>query len=127
MLNPTDPVFVVGSPQEQAQARAEWHRQRLIAQLMRADNVKEIPRADLRAFHAGVLEDTRTGEFYRPRRDGVIDLQYTQAVAYFFDAAGSPIVLERPSGIQNRAEFEERQAERERRRSAPRPKPTWKR
>ena len=122
MLDPTDPRYVTGSPEDQKRARADWHRQRYIAQVMGSD--LEIPRADIAPLRFGVVEDTRTGTFYRRRRDQLPDLDYTSATAYYVDAAGSPVLLERPStGPTNRSELEAQQAEREARRNAPKPPP----
>jgi hypothetical protein len=118
MLDPSHPVFVTGTPQEQAQARVEWRRQRFTAQVMRS-NLEEIPRSDLASIHTGLLEDVRDGTFYRPRRDEVADLDHTpSAVAYFVDSRGNPILLERPSGVKSRAELEQRRADRKALRAA---------
>jgi hypothetical protein len=125
LLDTADPRHVTGSPEDRQRARDQWHRHRYTAQVMRSD-LEEIPRKEIAPLRFGLVEDTSTGAFYRPRRDGLVDLEYmTNAVAYYVDAAGSPVLLERPPGPQNRAEFERRQAERERRKAAPKPRPTW--
>lgn len=72
-----------------------------------------------------IPEDTRTGEFYVARRDGLIDLTYTSAVAYYVGPSGVPVLLERPHGIKSRAELERHQAEREERRNAPKQRRPW--
>ena len=105
LLDPADQRYVTGSPEDRKRARDEWHRHRYAAQVMRSD-LEEIPRADLAPLRFGVVEDTRTGAFYRPRRDGLVDLEYANAIAYYVDAAGTPVLLERPPGPQNRAELE---------------------
>jgi hypothetical protein len=66
------------------------------------------------------LEDERTGDFFRARRDGVLDFDYAQrtAVAFFSGPDGVPVLLERPSGVKSRAELEQRRAEREAQRAA---------
>lgn len=65
------------------------------------------------------------GTFYRERHDGLIDLAWSTATAYYVNAAGTPILLEPPPGPQNRAELEAQQAEREPRDAAPKPRPAW--
>jgi hypothetical protein len=116
-LDPSHPKYVTGSEEDRKQARAEWHRQRFIADVMRS-NLPEIPRSDLKQLPFGQLEDTRNGTFYRPRRDGLIDLACTPAVGYYVDVAGIPVLLEPPAGAKNRAELEAQQAGREQRRAA---------
>jgi hypothetical protein len=125
LLDRADPRYVTGSPEDRKRARDEWHRHKYIAEVMRS-GLEEISRAEISPLRFGAVEDTRTGDFYRPRRDGLVDLNWTSAVAYYCDDAGTPILLERPSsGPQNRAEFEAHAAEREQRRNAPKPKPAW--
>ena len=125
VLDPADARFVTGSEEERAKARAEWHRQRFISQVLGSD-LEEIPRARLQPLRGPrLLEDTETGSFYVPRRDGLIDLDYVKsAVAYYCDPTGAPVLLERPPGAlpQTRQELEERRAEREQRRNAPKPR-----
>ena len=65
LLDPADQRYVTGSPEDRKRARDEWHRHRYAAQVMRSD-LEEIPRADLAPLRFGVVEDTRTGAFYRP-------------------------------------------------------------
>ena len=123
-LDPAHSKFVEGSEADRKRARDEWHRHRYIAQVMASD-LEEIPRADITPLRFGVVEDTRTGDFYRPRRDGLVDVNFTNATAYYVDAGGTPVLLERPPGPQNRAEREARQAAREQRRNTPKPRPGW--
>ena len=125
ILDPADPKYVTGSEEERKEARQAWYRQRFTAQVMSRDDLEEIPRANLHPLRGPrLLEDTATGAFYVPRRDGLIDLDYIpDAVAYYVDPAGTPVLLERPTGgAKSRAELEQRRAERERRRNAPRPR-----
>ena len=124
LLDPTDPRYVTGSPENRKHARDEWHRARFAGQVM-SSQLEEIPRAHITFLRFGQVEDTRTGTFYRRRRDQLPDLDHANAVAYFIDAAGTPVLLERPTGPKNRAELEQQQAEREQRRNAPKPRPTW--
>lgn len=125
LLDPSDPKYVTGSEEDRQQARAEWHRHRYIAEVMRSD-LTEVPRSNLEPFRHRTLEDTTTGTFYQPRLDGLIDLNYIpDAIAYYIDASGLPVLLEEPSGPKTRAELEQYQAAREQRRNAPRPKPAW--
>ena len=86
---------------------------------MTNSDLEEIPPERLQHLGpARLLEDVTTGDFYSPRRDGLVDLDYvTNAVAYYLTAGGQ-ILLERPSGVKNRAELEQRQAEREQRRQS---------
>ena len=116
LLDPSHPRSVTGSEEDRKQARAEWHQQRFTAEVMRS-GLPEIPRADIAHQRFGVVEDTRNGTFFRARRDGLIDLHHTQAIAYYCDEAGTPILLERPPGAQTRAELEAQQTEREQRRA----------
>lgn len=67
LLDPNDARFVTGSGEDRKQARAEWHRQRFIAQVMRSA-LPEIPRSNLQPLRFGTLEDTTSGELYRARR-----------------------------------------------------------
>jgi hypothetical protein len=122
LLDPAHPRYVTGSPEEREQARREWQQHRFTAQVM-ASNLEEIPRAHLELHRFGVVEDDRTGTFYRPRRDGLIDLEFTNAVAYYVDADGVAVLLERPSGPATRSEVEQRRAEREQRRNTPQAAP----
>src|SRR4029453_13996663 len=96
LLDPPAPRYVTGSPEDRKRARDEWHRHKYIAEVMRSP-LEEIPRADISHLPFGVAEDTRTGDFYPPRHDGVVDLNWTSAVAYYIDAAGTPVLLERPA------------------------------
>ena len=81
-----------------------------------------LDREDLDFGRYGIVEHKATGSFYRLHRGELTDSVYSGAVAYFEDAAGGIRFLEPPTGYpSNRAELEQRQAERERRRNAPRP------
>ena len=122
-LDPSHERYATGTPEDRERARREWRQNRFTAQVM-SSGMNEIPRSDIAALRFGVVEDTRTGTFYRVRRDGLIDLEWTNANAYFVDAAGAPVLLEQPPGPKNRAELEQREAEREARRSAPKPRRT---
>ena len=81
-LDPAHSKFVEGSEADRKRARDEWHRHRYIAQVMASD-LEEIPRADITPLRFGVVEDTRTGFFYRPRRDGLVNVNFTNATAYY--------------------------------------------
>ena len=72
-LDPSDARFAIGTEEDRKRARAEWHRQRFIAQVMRS-GLEEIPRSDVEPFKFGLVEDTRNGRFYRRRRDALVDL-----------------------------------------------------
>jgi hypothetical protein len=125
LLDPTSPRFITGSEADQKQARDEWRRNRYVAEVMRSD-LEEIPRSNLKPLRYGTLEDTTTGTFYRPRRDGLTDLNdATGTVAYYVDPDGTPVLLERPNGPKTQAELEQQQAEREQRRNAPKSRPAW--
>ena len=78
---------------------------------------------DLVPVRGGIVEHLPSGNFYALCRGEITDSVYTGAVAYFEDASGGIRFLEPPSGFpSNRAELEQRRAERERRRNAPRPR-----
>ena len=121
LLDPASPRFVTGSEDDKKQAREEWRRQRFTADVMRSD-LTEMPRSNLQPFRYRTLEDTTTGTFSQPRLDGLTDLDHADAIAYFLDAAGTPVLLERPTGVKSRRELEQHQAEREARRAAPKPR-----
>ena len=125
MLDPADPRFVTGTEQDREAARREWHKQRFLAQLERS-SLPEIPRDNLTFGRFGQVEDTTTGRLFRVRHDELGDVEYLGGVvAYYLDEHGSPHLLEEPHGPQSRQALEEQQAEREERRAAPRPKPSW--
>ena len=124
LLDPNHPRYVTGTEEDRKQARDEWHRTRYVARVM-ASSLPEIPRSDIEPLQFGRVEDVRSGTFYRVRRDSLADLDWTNAVAYYTDPAGTPVLLEQPSsGPANRAELQAREAEREARRSAPKPRRT---
>jgi hypothetical protein len=106
LLDPEHPRYVTARQIDRKRARDEWHRHRFVAEVMRA-NLEEIPRADLEFLRFGTVEDIRTGDLYRLRRDGLVDLEYTNAVAYYVGADSVPVLLERPPGPQTRAELEQ--------------------
>jgi transposase len=56
LLDPADPKYVTGSEEDRKQARAEWHRQRFIAEVMRS-SLPEIPRSNLQPLRFGTLEE----------------------------------------------------------------------
>lgn len=125
ILDPADARFATGSEAERAEARRQWYRARFTHEVLSRDDLVEIPRANLRPLRGRLLEDTEDGNFYLPRRDGLIDLDYIpNAVAYYCAADGTPVLLERPGGglPQTRQELAQRKAEREQRRNAPRPR-----
>jgi hypothetical protein len=128
LLDPSHPRFVTGSEADQAKARAQWRADRFLHQLMSSD-LSEIPRSDLRPFRPGVLEDQRTGQFWKPHRGELVDLTYLPgAAAYFIAADGHPVVLEKPPGPQTRDELEARRAANEQRRAEQaKIVPAWKR
>ena len=75
---------------------------------------REIPRTDLERRLPGTLEDRGKGKLYRPRLDGLIDLDYIPtAIAYFVDGAGLPVLLEAPTGPKTVAELEAHRAAKE--------------
>ena len=92
-LDPNHARYVTGTPEDRERARREWHRQRFIAQVM-CSELEEIPRDDITPHRFGTVEDVRTGRLFRQRRDGLIDLDWTDANAYYMDPNGTPILLE---------------------------------
>jgi hypothetical protein len=83
----------------------------------------ELARTNLK-FGRHAVEDETSGDLYRIVRGEVDDPRYTSAVAFFINANGDAAYLERPtSGPKTRAELDARQAEREQRRTQPRPRP----
>lgn len=125
VLDPGDARYVTGSDEDQAKARAEWHRARFTHEVL-SSKLEEIPRSRLQPVRGmrGMLEDTdsRDGDYYVVHRGTSVDLTFAEnLVAYYFDPAGVPVLLERPNGIRSRAELEKRKAERAERRNAPKP------
>ena len=120
LLDPAHPRYVTGSPAPQARTRrmapAPLHR-RGDALQAGGDPARRHRPAPVRCGRGHAM-----GTFYRQRRDGLIDLHFTNAVANFVEAAGVPVLLEPPPG-PNRAELERQQAEREHREAAPKPRP----
>jgi hypothetical protein len=53
LIDPADRRFVEGSDEDREAARREWHRQRLVAQVL-SSSLPELARSDL-AFHRSVL------------------------------------------------------------------------
>ena len=92
-LDPSDARYVTGTPEEREGARREWHRQRFIAQATRSD-LEELPRDDIQPHPFGTVEDARTGLLLRQRRDGLIDLDWTDATPDHMHPAGTPLLLE---------------------------------
>ena len=124
LLDPTDAAFVTGTEEDRKKARDEWHKARFVRQMM-SSNLPEIRRSSL-AFHRfGIVEDTTDGRLYRARRDGVADIGYVDAAAYYFAASGVPVLLEPAPGPKTKAELEQRQAARMERRNALKPRPAW--
>jgi hypothetical protein len=116
-LDPNDARFVVGTEADRKRAREDWHRQRFIAQVM-GSGLQEIPRSHVEPFKFGLVEDTRNGRFYRCRRDALVDLNHTNATAFYVGHDGVPVLLEEPAnGPQNRDELDAQQAERQERRA----------
>jgi hypothetical protein len=107
LLDPTSSRYVEGTEEDRQRARAEWHRQRYIGQVM-GSSLEEIPRSDLSFGRFGIVEHVPSGRLYRARRDGIIDLSFVDAAAYYCDQAGTPVLLEPPSGPQSRQELEQR-------------------
>ncbi len=99
-LDPGHARYATGTPEDRERARREWRQTRFTAQVM-SSGMNEIPRSDIAPMRFGVVEDTRTGTFYRVRRDGLVDLDWTNATAYFVDAGGTPILLEPPTGAKD--------------------------
>jgi hypothetical protein len=54
---------------------------------------EEIPRAHIEHGRYGLVTDTRDGRTFSLVR-GLVDAQYTPAVAYYIDATGAPVFLE---------------------------------
>ena len=126
ILDPADPRYVTGSEEERVEARREWLRARLTHDVL-SSKLPEIPRSRLQPVRGlrGMLEDTEspTGDYYVVYRGASVDLSFAEnIVAYYFDAAGVPVLLERPTGVKSRAELEQRRAERAQARNAPRPR-----
>jgi hypothetical protein len=69
LLDPADQRFVTGTEADRKRARDQWHQQRFTAQVTGSD-MEEIRRADVAPLRFGVVEDTRTGAFYRRRVTG---------------------------------------------------------
>ena len=126
ILDPANPRLVVGSEEERAEARREWHQARFTREVFNS-KLPEIPRSSLEPVRGlrRYLEDVASpdGDFYVVHGGASVDLTYAKSiVAYFVDAAGIPVLLERPTGVKSRAELEQRRAEREQRRKAPKPR-----
>ena len=126
ILDPADPRFVTGSEEERAKVRAEWFRARFTHDVL-SSKLEEIPRSNLQPVRGlpRTLEDTesRDGDYYTVYRGASVDLSFAEnIVAYYFDPAGVPVLLERPTGVKSRAELEQRRAERAQARNTPRPR-----
>jgi hypothetical protein len=125
LLDPASSIYVEGSEESRKEAREAWHRHRFVGQVM-SSSLEELPRSDLSFGRFGIVEHVPTGRLFRLRRDGLIDLEFVpNAVAFYCDETGLPILLEPAPGAATRAEAEQRQAAREARRNQPRPKPSW--
>lgn len=79
-----------------------------VAALRVRSDLEESPRT-VQPLRFGVVEDAKTGRFFRQRRDGLVDLQFTNATAYYIDGAGTPVLLEPPPGPKTRAELAARE------------------
>jgi hypothetical protein len=127
VLDPNHPRLVTGTPEEQAQARRQWMRQRFISQVVNSD-LREIPRSELAFKKRGIIEHVASpdGDWYVPVR-GNVDLMYANdAIAYYVTASEDVVVLERaPGRVTSRRAYEEHLAEQEARRNAPKPRPAW--
>jgi hypothetical protein len=124
IIDPADARFVTGSPEEIEEARRQWHRQRFAAQVANSA-LDQLDAADLKPHRFGIVEHAPTGRLYAVRRDELPDLEYANAIAYYVDASGAPRLLEEPPGPQSVQALAEQQANREKRRAAPRPRPAW--
>jgi hypothetical protein len=125
MMDPSDARLHTGTPAQMEQARREFRRQQRLQIAMRS-GLPELPRKDLSRRRFGILEDRVSGNFYRAIRGELTDPKHSSAVGYVINEAGDSVYLERPVGSpQNRDELEAQQAEREARRAAPKPTPTW--
>ena len=122
-----DRKFVEGTEEQRRQAQKEAAEQIRLHQqheLAMKSGLREVRRADVEWRRFGQVEVA--GEFFHVIRGQVSDPSRSSAVAWFVDAANEIVWLERPaSGPRNRAELEQREAERERRRNAPKPKSSW--
>lgn len=124
LIDPADRRFVEGDEESRQRARQEWHRQRFAAQVERSE-LPQLGRADLTPHRFGIVEHVPSGRLYRVRRDELPDLEYANAIAYYLDENGTPVLLEEPPGPQSRQALEQQQADQAARRAAPRPKPAW--
>lgn len=123
-LDPSDARFATGTEAEQAEARAEWRRQRRNHEIF-ASKLQELSRSELAFSRRGFVEHLPSGDYYRVAQGELVDMAYTGAVAYFVNEGGDGVLLERPTGIKTRAELEQKQREREERRNAPKPRRAW--
>jgi len=104
--------------QERQQRAAEELRREQRLRIAQKAGMAEIPRGELRRF-GPYLERAATGELFHVSRGEVFDQGHDVASAYYHDAGGGLVFLQRPQGPQTRAEFEAQRAERERRRQMP--------
>ena len=123
LARPRSPKVVTGSPEDRRQARDEWHRHRYTAEVMRSTWRRS--RAQTSSRCGSGWSRTRDGHRSASAARRPDRLRFTNAVAYFVDAAASPSCSSDRARTANRAELERKQAEREQREAAPKPRPAW--
>ena len=101
--------------------RQELRRRRDLA-TARREGWPRLEPNDLVFMRYGVVEHTPTGALYHVHRGELVDGLYVSAAAYYVTESGAIVFLEAPPSTdpQTRDELEQRQAEREQRRNAPR-------
>ena len=73
----------------------------------------------------GVVEDAATGTLYQLHRGELVDVLYTSATAYYLNERNEVVFLQDlpPGSPRTVEELQQRQAEREQRHNAPKPRP----
>jgi hypothetical protein len=108
--DPNEPAALsTGTPEESRRKRLEWRRAK-DAEGIRA-RWDEIP-AERLVFGRHWIEDTETGNLYRPFFG---DPGYAESVVAYYERDGEPVMLE-AADPPSRAELEKRQAAKEERR-----------
>ena len=115
-LSPFDPL-VEGDEQSKRQARAQARQRERLALAMKS-GWPELARKDL--DFGRVIVHEPTGDFFHLVRGEVYGGGHDPVDAYYIDAAGYVVFLQRPtSGPKNQDELEQRRAERAQRQAAP--------
>jgi hypothetical protein len=96
-------------------------RRRRDLETARREGWPRLERDDLTFMRYGVVEHRPTGALYQLHRSELVDALYASAAAYYVTESGAIVFLEAPPSWapQTREELEQRQAEREQRRNAP--------